>query len=297
MSGSGTVVAVGQNVKTLKVGDEVYGHNVRKPMFRDPPSFWASEYARVHAGNLLIKPPHIPWESAASLSGFVCTAYQTIRRGLQLAGYSSLEGKTVYIPAALSGTGSVIIQVARNVFGASKIISTVSTAKVPLVEQHLPGMVDQVIDYKTTKLLDVVPRGSVDFMVNTQFATLSPAVPLLNPRTGVLVSVTSLPTKATVREMLGADRMPFWLGPALDVLNLYYNWLLWGTNIKYEMVSGDPGKREDLEVAGEIIAREQVKGVVRVVPLEDLEGVRKGCNEVFTQVGGVGRMIVKVRKD
>lgn len=298
MAGSGTVVAVGADVKTLRVGDDVYGHNVRKPMFLDPPTFFASEYARVRAANLLVKPAHVPFESAAALSGLVVTACQTIRRGLRLAGWSSLEGRTVYVPAALSGTGCVIIQVARNVFGAGRIVSTASTAKMDLVERHLPGMVDQLIDYqKTRNLLDVVPRGSVDFAINTQLATLAPAVPLMNPRTGVLMSVTSVPTRATVLEMLGPERMPFWLGPALDLAQWYYRWLLWGTSVRHEMVSGNPAVREDLEEAGEIIARGLVKGVVRVVPLEDIEGVRKGCNEVYTQVGGVGRMIVKVRKD
>jgi hypothetical protein len=63
-----------------------------------------------------------------------------------------LSGKTVFIPAGcmfsfahitsridkrpVSGTGSYAIQLAKNVFGA-KVITTVSTAKVPLIKELL----------------------------------------------------------------------------------------------------------------------------------------------------------------
>lgn len=244
---------------------------------------------------MLPKPPHLSFEEAASLSGYAVTAYQTIRRGLVLAGEDSLEGKTVFIPGALSGGGFATIQIAKNVFGAEKIISTVSTPKMQLVEHYLPGLVDQLIDYTTTNVKDVVSNGSVDFMINTQWDTLSPGIPLLNPRTGVLMSIASIPPSSLLKELMGPDMVPWWLGWVLDLVQLWYAFKLRGTNIKYEFVSGNPEIREDLEKTGEFIATGKVKGVFRVVDLSDLKSVREECEKVNSGKGGLGRCVIRVR--
>lgn len=266
-----------------------------KPVFRfpEPPGFVA-EYALAEERFLLRKPPTITFEEAAGTAGSVTTALQAIRRGLQLGGLESLEGKTVFVPGGLGATGSVAIQVARNVFGASKIISTVSTEKVPLVEQYLPGMVDQVIDYKTQNVHDLVPRGSVDFMYNTLWPTLDEGIPLLNPATGILMSIASVPSKAVARELAGADRFPWWLGAVLDLCQLWYRWKLRGTSIRYEFLSGGVQIREDLERAGEIVALGKARPVVSSVDLGDIEAVRAGCEERRTGKGGTGAFVIRL---
>ncbi|UKZ75343.1 hypothetical protein TrVFT333_003024 [Trichoderma virens FT-333] len=286
--GAGVVVAVGPEVKDLKVGDEVFGAYIDKPMFRLPPPGFISEYAVAEERFLLRKPAHLSPEEAAAMTAIVVTSYQTWRRGLQLMGADSLEGKTVYIPAGLSSTGAMAAQVARNVFGASRIITTVSTPKLALVEQYLPGIYDQVIDYKTQRPRDQVPRGSVDIMYNTQWDSMDEGIPMLNPKTGVLISITSAPSKATARKIIGADRFSWWIGVILDLAQLVYRWKLWGTSIKYEMVSGSIEIREDLEKAGEIVALGKVKPVLRAVELGDIEAVKRGCEEVVTGKGGLG---------
>ncbi|VUC30298.1 unnamed protein product [Clonostachys rosea] len=295
ISGAGVVVAVGDSVKNLKIGDEVYGANVSKPMFRGPTPGFASEYTVCPENLLIRKPPGMSFEDAACLTLMVVAAYQVIKRGLQVRGEESLEGKTVFVPGALSGTGSIIIQVAKNFFGASKIISTVSTAKVPLVEEYLPGMVDQIIDYKTQKVGDVVPHG-VDFAVNTQMSSMDDCIAALDKKTGTLMSITSIPTKEVAKEIIGADRFPWWFGVILDLAQYYYTWKLWGTNIYHEMVSGSPDIREDLEMSGEIVALGKVKPVMRVVELEDIEAVRKNCEEVYAVKGGIGKLVVVISK-
>lgn len=288
------VVAVGSGVKTLKVGDEVYGSSVEKPFFRGPDPGFVSQYAVADEKFFLLKPAHLSFEEASSMLGHVATADQTIRRALQLRGEESLEGKTVYIPAALSATGSVITQMAKNVFGASKIISTVSTPKMPLVEEYLPGIVDQLIDYKTQRIQDHVPRGSVDYAFNTQFATYDECIPLLNPKTGVLLSIASAPSRATATELFGADRLPWWVGLALDAVHLWYGWKVRGTNIKWEFLSGSLHIREWTERAGEIVALGKVRPVIRVVDLEDVEAVRANSEQVRSLKGGIGKLVIKI---
>ncbi|KAK2010408.1 alcohol dehydrogenase [Colletotrichum eremochloae] len=294
--GSGVVVAVGSEVKSLKVGDAVYGTAVTRPAFSGPDPGFCSEYALAEENMLLPKPPYMAFDEAASLPGYTITAYQTIKFGLTLAGEESLEGKTVFIPGALSGGGFTAIQVAKNVFGAKKIISTVSTTKVDLVEKYLPGLVDQLIDYNATDIGDVVARGSVDFMVNTQWTTMSSGIPLLNPKTGVLTSIASIPPSSIFREIMGPDAAPAWLCWLLDIFQLWYKWKLRGTNIRYGFVSGDPENREDLETIGEFITTGKVKGVFRVSDLSDIKRVREECQKVDAGKGGIGRCIIRIRE-
>lgn len=286
-------------MKNFKAGDEVYGMHADKPHFLEDLPGFASEYVVTYDRFLLHKPPQVSWEDAASCLGFTVTSIQTIRRGLQLRGQQSLQGQTVYVPAALSGTGAVAIQVAKNFYGAKKIITTVSTSKVPLVEQHLPGMVDQVVDYRTEDLKTAIGINSVDFMLNTQWTSLMPAIPLMKRNTGTLMSITSIPSKGVARELFGADKFPWWMAVLLDLAQLYYAWRLRGTGVKYEMVSGGLQNREDVEQAGELIAVGKVKPVIRVVDLKDVEKVRAEIGKVASGKGdegkgGLGKLVVRV---
>ena len=81
---------------------------------------------------------------------------------------------------------------AKNIFGAAKVITTVSTEKVGKVDKLLGnGVVDQslsyntrgthhehwrlytVVDYKKTDPLKEVPFGSVDFMIDSTHQALN----------------------------------------------------------------------------------------------------------------------------
>jgi NADPH:quinone reductase-like Zn-dependent oxidoreductase len=290
--GAGVVVAIGSGVKSLKVGDEVYGCYFTHPAFNGPDPAWASDYALGEESLLLIKPRNITFEEAASFPGLAITAYQSFKRGIELGKFGdSLAGKTVYVPGALSGTGSYGVQIAKNVFGAEKIISTVSTPKMPLVKDYIPGVVDQLIDYKTQKLEDHIPKGSVDFVYNTQWETMRPAIPFINPKTGVLISVSSIPPSRITKVLVNS---PWWMNWMLDLFQLWYSFLLRSTKIQYEMISGNPNIREDWERVGELIALGKIKPVMTVVSLDDIEAVRAGCEMVNSGKGGIGKLVIKI---
>jgi len=304
MTGSGVVTAIGKDVKSLRVGDAVYGlvfkHGEVFPP-KPPPGF-VSDYVVAPAEFLLTKPSHLSFEEAAALAGSVCTARQCVKRYFELKGLppdtESLEGKTVFVPGALSSTGSVFIQVLKNVYGASSIISTVSTPKMPLVEQHLPGMVDKLIDYSQTQnVVEQIGKGTVDFVLNTQWNYLS-TFPLANPQTGTIVSIASIPSVRTIRKMLGDAQFALRFVPIgiATVANWWYDWNLRGTNVKQDFVSGNMGDREDLEKSGEWIAAGKVKAVMTIVDIDDLAAVRRGCGMVATGKGGLGKLVIRLVK-
>ncbi|KAM0296116.1 hypothetical protein HYE67_008196 [Fusarium culmorum] len=294
MEGSGVVVAVGSAVNNFKINDEVYGVEYEKPLFSRPPAKWCSDYVVTEAKFLHNKPEHTSFEEAASLPALTVVAYQTIRNGLQLGGRDDLVGQTVYIPAALSGTGSLMIQVAKNYFGAEKIISTVSTQKMSLVEEYLPGLVDNLYDYKTQNVVELVGRGTVDFAVSTQFSTLDDCIALLKPATGLLASIASVPKSGVMLEMMGPKIFPTWLGWILDTFQWWYTWKLRGTNIKYEFFSGNPGIIEDMTVVEGMIKQGKVKGICTIVDFDNLEDIRKACDKVYKIKGGPGKLVIRM---
>lgn len=249
---------------------------------------------------MLPKPPHVSFEDAAALAGSVVTAYQVVRRYFELTGQptdgsATLEGKTVFLQAALGGSGSVVAQVVRNVYGAGRVVATVSTGKVEMVGGLLPGVVDRVVDYEREDVVEVVGRGTVDFVFNTQWGVVK-TFALAKPETGVVVSIASVPGEKMIRSMLGTKKVPFqWLLFLVSRLAyVWYDWNLRGTNIKHDFVSGNPGDREALETAGEWVAAGKVKAVTTVVDLDDLQAVRAACQKVADGKGGVGKLVIRV---
>ncbi|KLU88672.1 hypothetical protein MAPG_07657 [Magnaporthiopsis poae ATCC 64411] len=299
MEGSGVVVAVGSGVKSLKVGDEVMGGRFTKPVFPNVYDGWIAEYAVAPESLLVRKPRNISFEDAACLTGSTVTAYQCFKRGvvelMRLPagpGASPLEGKTVFVPGALSATGGIGVQMAKNVFGASKVISTVSTPKLPVVERHLgPGIVDQLIDYKTQDVAKEVGMGTVDFVYNTQWG-LEGTFPLLKPKTGVVVSIASIPPPDVMRGTLG--KMPLVVTVILTIVQWWYDWKTRGTNIQRLFVSGNPACREDCEECVELVARGKIKAVKTVVSFGDLTAMRSELSKVYSGKGGLGALVVKI---
>jgi len=261
-----------------------------------PPGF-ASEYAITREALLLPKPPGLSWEDAASLILPTVTAYQCAKLAVALSGGTgeNLEGKTVFMQSGLGAFGSVGGQMLKNVFGAERLITTVSTRKMSLVEERLPGLFDQVVDYQTQDVAKEVGRGSVDLVFNTQW-TVESTIQLLKPQTGVIVSIASLPAPRTLRSLFG-EAAPRWMLALMWSAQWWYVFKLRGTNIKHEYVSPDPGRTAELERAGELIALGKVKAVTTVVDLEDIDEVRRVFAGVHSGKGGLGTFVIRVSQD
>ncbi|KAI1091806.1 GroES-like protein [Rostrohypoxylon terebratum] len=293
---AGTVVKVGSDVTKFRPGDAVYAFAIGRPAEMFAEAGFCSEYCVARENLVIHKPANVEFADVANLANVV-TAIQTIEMGLRhmrangVAG--GLEGKTVFVSGGLSATGSVAIQVLKNVYGVGKLITTVSTPKVPLVGKYLPGLVDQIVDYtKFKKLTDAIPAGSVDLVYNTQWDVVG-MFPLLKRDTGVVASIKSVPTPALMRAGM-LPPLPFFVYWFAALAQWWYAWKLRGTNIKHEFHSGNIGVRDDLERAGELVARGLVRSVTRVVKLEDIEAVRAEAQKVATGKGGVGKLVIKI---
>jgi len=133
---SGIVWAVGDKVKSWKVGDEVVIHcnqddgddeecNGGDPMYSTSQRIWGYEtpdgsfaqFTRVQAQQLLRRPKHLTWEESACYTLTLATAYR------MLFGHHPHElkpGQNVLVWGASGGLGSYAIQLA-NAAGANAI--------------------------------------------------------------------------------------------------------------------------------------------------------------------------------
>ncbi|KAJ1416494.1 Quinone oxidoreductase/zeta-crystallin, conserved site [Sesbania bispinosa] len=124
---AGVVVRVGSQVRKFKVGDEVYG-DINENALNHPKAIGSlAEYTAAEEKVLAHKPSNLSFIEAASLPLAIITAYQ----GLERVEFSA--GKSILVLGGAGGVGTLVIQLAKHVFGASKVAATASTAKLELL--------------------------------------------------------------------------------------------------------------------------------------------------------------------
>ncbi|KAG5996442.1 hypothetical protein E4U43_002854 [Claviceps pusilla] len=229
---------------------------------------------------------------AAAIPLAAMTALQALRRYK-----GSLSGKTVFIPAGLSGTGSFACQLAKNVFGAGKVITTVSTSKVPKVPALLgEGVVDQVIDYTTTNLAAAIPPKSVDFMFDTTGQSME-CLSRMVPETGLIISIATTPSGTQMQSSPELGDVPFVVSAVLDALDSVRRWRARRWKVQYEYLFLKPNS-QDLDELRTHVDDGKVKSVVGLtVPLKDIELVKKAAMTSYQGKGGIGKTVFTMTAD
>jgi NADPH2:quinone reductase len=154
---AGIISAVGPDVTTFKVNDEVFAY-CRTSIIQ-----WGTyaEYTCVPAKNVAFKPRNISFSQAASIPLAGLTAWQSLFNAAHL-----VKGETVLIHAGAGGVGSLAIQFAKQA-GARMIYTTTSIENTEYVEQLGANI---AIDYKKDYFVDVIkqhePHG-IDVVFDT----------------------------------------------------------------------------------------------------------------------------------
>ena len=243
------------------------------------------------------KPTNITHTAAASIPLAGQTAFQALRQADESIP-GGLAGKTVLIPAGLSGTGSFGVQIAKNYFKAGNVITTLSPAKIATFDEVIgKGVADLVIDYTkgNQSVIQQIGKGKVDFLFDTMGQSIA-LVSTVNPKTGLILTISMLPTGSQMQEI--SPNLSWYMKYFLDVgafaIKSYLTtW--WGMRYSYKNLYPN-GK--DLEIIKGMVERGEVNPVVgEVVQLEDIEGLRKGCKQILDGKGGVGKFVVQVIKD
>jgi 2-methylene-furan-3-one reductase len=143
---AGVVVKVGSHVKKFKEGDEVYGDINEKAIDHPKTIGSLAEYTAVEEKVLALKPNNLSFVEAASLPLAIETAYGALER----IGFSA--DKSILVLGGAGGVGTLVIQLAKHVFGASKVAATSSTGKLELLKSL---GADLAIDYTKENFEDL----------------------------------------------------------------------------------------------------------------------------------------------
>lgn len=288
---SGVVEEVAADVKNFKVGDEVY---VRLPeMDRGA---WA-EYAKTQEKFVALKPKNLSLVDSASVPLATMTALQALHR------YNgSLEGKTVFVPGGLGGTGAAACQLAKNVFKAGKVITTVSTAKVPKIPELLgEGVVDEIIDYTKQDVKTAIPAKSIDFYFDTMGQSMG-HLGLMN-KDSTIVSVASVPSGTTMQTAFARQtrdgepvpKVPFAIKLFLDATDAVSRFRAKRAGAAYEFLFLAENAA-DLEELRGYIEEGKLKPVIgaKINMLTDFDKVKQAADQTNKGKGALGKTLFVV---
>ena len=196
---SGIVVEVGKDVRSVKVGDEVFA----RPNQEDAGSI--AEFARVHENELAIKPKNMSHIDAASVPLAGLTAWQAlVTKG------NINRGDKVLIHAGSGGVGTFAIQIAKY-FGA-EVTTTTSSKNEDLVKSL---GADLVIDYTTQSFENEL--SNYDLVIDAIGGdTLTKSFKVLK-KGGRLVSIKGQDTENLAKEY-GVNFEWFFMSPDGEML-------------------------------------------------------------------------------
>ena len=145
---AGIITAVGDAVKSFRVGDEVYAKTDRIGSF--------AEYTVLKQTSIALKPKSLSMQQAAALPLVALTAWQVLVETAQVK-----TNQKVLIHAGSGGVGSIAIQLAK--YLGATVAATTSGKNVDWVRAL---GADVVIDYKTTDFTKVIK--DYDLVLDTQ---------------------------------------------------------------------------------------------------------------------------------
>ena len=168
---AGTVVAVGDGVHTLTVGDPVVGRVDGA----------AAEYVTAAAGTLVAAPATVPLAHAAAIPIAGLTAWQAVFEHANIA-----AGHRVVVNGAGGGVGGFAVQLAKH--AGAHVIATASPRSTDLVRRQ---GADEIVDYTVTPLTDALdqPVDAILNLVPISARQAQTLFPLIRPG-GVAVSAT-----------------------------------------------------------------------------------------------------------
>jgi NADPH:quinone reductase-like Zn-dependent oxidoreductase len=233
-------------------------------------------------------PEGLSFEEAASLPSVAHTVICTLLRAeKEVPG--GLNGKTVLVPAGLGGCGSAALMLLKSVYGAGKVITTVSTKKVGLVKEMLgEGVVDQVIDYTKQNVVKEIGVGTVDFMFDTAM-TCFPYIAVLKPGAGLVLSITGKSGETIKKDL---PDVPWLLEKLMDAHDAMQKWRAWRYGVRYDHVWVHMGHAEQITKWAE---EGKLKAVIgKTANLSDLETVRAMYEIVAQRKGSVGKYVITI---
>ena len=283
---AGIISAVGSSATSLSPGDRVYGFTFAGRTAAE--YLLLSSKSKYHVSKI---PEGLSFEEAVSLVAHTAIGALT-RADAEIPG--GLKGKTVLVPAGLGGVGSTAVQLLKPVFGAGKVITTVSTKKVALVDGTLGGgLVDQVIDYTTQNVVEEVGKGTVDFFLDTVGMAM-PYIEVVKPKTGFLLTIVGKSGQTLAKDW---PEVSWLMIKVLDALDGIQKWRASRWGVIYDHIYTQFTSTISESIA-EWVKEGKLKAISsKTAEMDDLETVRGMFQEVTSAKGAIGKYVVKIESN
>jgi NADPH:quinone reductase-like Zn-dependent oxidoreductase len=274
---------VGSSVTSLEVGDSVYS---RVPnQYRGS----AGEYVLSVESAVASMPSELSFTQAASIPLAALTALQCMEKADSML-EGGLKGKAVFVPAGLGGTGSFAIQLAKNVFGAGRVVTTLSTKKINTAMELFGTDSIQYVDYTENDVVTAVGKGTIDYMFDTMAGTMK-YLPVMK-KDGVILSISTICSGSQMKNRF--PETPALVKYALNLVDWFFRYWTGRSGARYSYVFMTPDSK-GLEKLANYVKEGKIAPVVgRTAKLSDINEVRTGCQEILDGKGGVGKFVIEV---
>jgi NADPH:quinone reductase-like Zn-dependent oxidoreductase len=155
-----------------------------------------------------------------------------------------------------------------------------------------------VIDYTKEDPLKAIPRGSIDFVLDTTGEALH-FLHLMRPSTSTIVSISTLPSGKQLQHSSMMRRpekpqvpwIPYLSLNVIDGVSRLRAWR-WGVNYQYMFL--DPNGK-DLNELTTYVEQGSLRPVVgSTVNLNDIDSVKRIAGLVHSGKGGLGKAVIEV---
>lgn len=143
--------------------------------------------------------------------------------------------------------------------------------------------------------MEVIPKGSIDFMLDTMGQAMQ-CLSLMKPRTGTIVSISTLPSATQLQEasfFRRPDRpvIPFVPRLVLNTLDYICRARAWRWGVSYTYIFLDTNQKDFIELR-KIIDDGKLRSVVgSTTDLRDIDKVKAECTQVYQGKGGIGKTV------
>ena len=233
---------------------------------------------------------------AASLPAVAITADLGLKRANEyFHSDGGLHGKTVFIPGALSGVGSIALQIAKRQWNC-RTLTAVSTSKIEQIGKRLgEDVVDEVFDYTQLDVAKAIGKGRVDFVFDTT-GLAADYLPMIK-RSGLCLSIARLPPGSTLKnedpDAPQQSRLACIGQNVMDGMDAAFRtWAKTRYGVTYVYQKTEPVDK-DMQALTDLVVVEKVKAVVgKTASLNDLDEIRDTCMGMHKGKGGIGKFVI-----
>ncbi|CAF1672999.1 unnamed protein product [Rotaria magnacalcarata] len=213
---SGQVVAIGKEVKDLKVGDEVFG---LLNLDSSNGGGALQQYSVAEADGIIKKPSNISHEDAATLG----VAFLSAMDGFRQVNVDS--STTVFIPGGSGGVGHFSVQIAK-IRGAKRVITSASKdegIKILKDQYHIQDVINHAKENVVDRVLELTQNQGVDVAYDSTYleSSFEKSIPTVKAGGAWIVlghygQPDSQEAKSVAQRkanVIRADLSRYWFGP------------------------------------------------------------------------------------